>query len=194
MSYIKNIQTVYSEMERQNIRLWQIFDQNKIDIIAESSDDENLTNHESIEHLKEVVSDLEGMIYVVIRRDGAAAKRKAISGSVASGANDQYKGIYKFQVIVGEAANNPVKGSNTNGISGAGNMGMFNMILEATKNNFDLQLKHIQEKNELEKSFQEKLQKIEDKLNKRGDSNEMGISDEYAKRGLDLLEKLLNRP
>jgi len=192
MSFVKSINTVYNEMQRQDIKLWQVFDQNKVDIIAESSDDLTaLTVHESIEHLTEVVNNLEGMIYIVIRKDGAAPKRKALSGSQSAGMNDQYKGIYKFQVLVGDAANNQNKAGG-NMFSG-GNMGMFNMILESTKANFDIQLKHLQEKTELEKAFEERMRKLEDKLQKRdGDGGGM-ISDEYAKKGLDLLERLLDK-
>lgn len=181
MSYIKSIDIVYNEMTRQNIRYWQVFDQNKTDLIAESEDSENLTVPDSIEHLREIVSELQGLVYVIIRKDGAAAKRRA-STTAGTAGGDMYKGIYKYQVMLGEDHK-----TQNNGFSGAsGNM--FQSLLAMQAENFKLQLQHMQDKAELSKSFEEKLREFERKLEKGSDSP---INDEMVQKGLLLLDKLL---
>jgi hypothetical protein len=187
MAYIKNIETVFKEMDRQKIKNWQVFDKNKVDIIAENSEDEGLSVDSAINELKEVCEDLEGMVYIVIRRDGTAAKRR-ITDNDKTAANDLYKGIYKFTVKLGNLTE-----TNTTGSPFAtGSNSLINMVLDGMKLNFDLQLKHIQEKAELEKTMEEKLRKFEEKLNGKGENNNV-ISDEMAQKAMILFDKFLSK-
>jgi hypothetical protein len=60
------------------------------------------------------------------------------------------------------------------------------------RQNFELQLKHIQEKAELEKTMEERLRKFEEKLNGKGENNNV-ISDEMAQKAMMLFDKFLSK-
>lgn len=186
MAFIKNIDVIYKEMQRQQIRAWQIFDANKSDIIAESSEEDNLTVNDSISDLQEITDTLEGIVYIIIRKDGAAAKRK-VNGLETTAQTDKYRGIYKFQVRLGETANQT---PNNNNMFGGSNNGLVNMVMQSMQANFDLQLKHLTEKQETEKAYEERMRKLEEKFAGKSDNP---ISDEMATKAILLLDKFLSK-
>jgi hypothetical protein len=188
MAFIKSIDVIYKEMERQQIKAWQIFDQNKTDIIAESSEEDNLTVADSITDLKDITDTLEGIVYIIIRKDGAAAKRKATSLDTTA-VNDKYRGIYKFQVRLGESSNQTT--SNNSNSFGGGNNGLINMVMQSMQANFELQLNHLKEKQEQEKAYEERMRKLEEKLS--GQKTDNPISDEMATKAILLLDKFLSK-
>lgn len=187
MSYVKNIDTVFNEMQRMQIRFWQVFDGNQKDIIAEASDEETLTVDDSICHLREFAKDIEGVVWIIIRKDDAPRKRQVASTELSSKV-DKQRGIYKFQLMLGE---NTLAKANNGLAMGGMNSGVMSQLLAMQQSNFELRLEMQKKEFEYSMKMEKKLAEIEAKLKKRGGDNM--VSDEYAKKGLALLQKLLDR-
>ncbi len=185
MSYAKNPEIIFQQMNYKKLRYWQVFDTDKSSLIAESSDDDSLTINDSIQELNDVLNALEGIVYVVVRSDTATKKRKATSEGHTQIA-DKYAGIYKYMLKMGEAANRPESGG-----AGAGsfaNTNLFGMLLKMQEEKAADQLKFLTEKHQLETSFNKKLEEIEKKLNGKKNSDH---NPEMDKRIMQVLDKLL---
>ena len=187
MSFVKSADTIYSVMQKQNLRYWQVFDTDKTSLISESEDGENLTVGNSIEDLRNVIEGLDGVIYIVVRSDTATKKRKFASEGTTNQKTDTYQGIYKFQLRVGtaldEAINKPQNGNNFFG----GNNSMITLLMNLQKENSELALKNLQDKFEAEKVMSERLANLEKKLEKKGS----GSDDQMNAKILEVLDRLL---
>ena len=93
MSFVKSADTIYSVMQKQNLRYWQVFDTDKSSLISESDDGENLTVGNSIEDLRNVIEGLDGIIFIVVRSDTATKKRKFASEGTTNLKADTYAGM-----------------------------------------------------------------------------------------------------
>jgi hypothetical protein len=188
MSYARNADIIYQTMDRKKIRYWQVFDADKTSQICESSDSEDITVEDSINDLKAILDSLEGLVYVIIRLDTAVKKRKAESiGQTIK--TDVYAGIYKFQLKLGDTAS--ISGSGSSSGFGSGNVSMFTMLLNMQKEKHDADLKHLEEKTSLEKSFTDQINKLSEKIEKRGSIS--GQDDLMNKKIFEVLDRLLTK-
>jgi hypothetical protein len=179
MSFIRDYKLIGQKMHEKKIRFYQVFDGDKSTIIDESTDDENLTVEQAVNDLMETLGNLSGLVYVVIRRDDAPAKRR-LTENKATQSGDLYKGIYRYSVKIGNE-------SESGGGYMGGNSGMFDRLLKLQDEKHQLQLNHFKEMAELEKRFSERLEKLE-KKEKGG-----GISEAMEQQIFSLLSKINSR-
>lgn len=155
MSFVKNPSIIFARMREKGIRFYQVFDSDNKTVIDET-DDENISVDESIRLLTETLENLEGMVHVVIRVDGAARKRKAASDAV-TGSGDAYKGIFKYSLKVGDA-----KADSSSG-GGFSNSKLFDFAMNAMREKHEAEMASIRAQTELEKRLNEKIEKLEKK-------------------------------
>ena len=186
MSFVKSADTIYSVMQKQNLRYWQVFDTDKSSLISESDDGENLTVGNSIEDLRNVIEGLDGIIFIVVRSDTATKKRKFASEGTTNLKADTYAGIYKFQLRVGTALDEAINKPNNNNFFGSNNS-MLTMLMNLQKENSELALKNLQDKFEAEKAMSERLANLEKKIEKKGS----GSDDQMNAKILEVLDRLL---
>jgi len=169
-------------MQTNNIRYWQVFDSDKTTLISESPEDDNYPVTSAIAELMEVVETMEGIVYIVIRKDEAKRKRKADSG-VSTARVDNYTGIFRYQLKLGNEANAGGTGSN---MYGGGNM--FNTLLQMQEQKFQIQRTADREKAELKEALDKKFKELEDKFSKKTPETD----DRMNEKIFQVLDKLLS--
>lgn len=181
MSHIRDPKIIFDRMLSKKIRLFQVFDGDKKSIIDESDAEDDLTPEEAVKQLEECLNNVEGIVYVVIRVDGQSRKRQAASESAEVSKMDTYKGIYKYTLKLGEEVQ---KGGS--GFSMGGNM---NFILQLMQENNKKEIQLISQKFEMEKQFDQRLNELEKKLEKK----KGGDSESFEKNMLETLQAILSR-
>ena len=176
MSFIKDYKLIGQKMHEKKIRFYQVFDGDKSTIIDESSDDEGLTVEDAVNDLMETLSNLTGLVYVVIRRDDAPAKRR-LTENKSTQSGDLYKGIYRYSVKIGSESEG---GGHSFGNSSAG---MFDRLLKLQDEKHSMQLEHFKQMNEIEKRFEDRIKTLEDKKGS-------GISEAMEAQIFSLLSKI----
>lgn len=172
MSHIKNPEVIFEQMRRKKIRLYQVFDTDKKSVLDEVDLSDNLTVEESINQLQETLSNVDGIVYIVIRLDDVARKRTSESAE-SSSKIDNYKGVFKYTLKVGE---------NTDGKQGfIGGNAMLPFILNLMKENQSKEIQMLQQKYELERQFNERILAMEKKLDKRSNSESSQFEEQITK-------------
>lgn len=152
-------------MSEKNLRHYQVFDNDGKSLIDESPDEGDFTVQDSINSLSETLDNINGIVYIVIRGDNAARKRTAKSADSTEMA-DKYKGIYKYTLKLGEAANN----NNNNG--GMGNNFMLKLVIDSMQSKFDAQLQAIENNHKVKEQYEQRFKELEKKIEK-GNNNSM---------------------
>jgi hypothetical protein len=180
MSYIRNPQLILDKMLKQGFKNYQVFDSDKSSLIDESPERDNYTPEEAVKDLEETLSTLDGIVYVIIRADNAPRKRKADATATTSNV-DNYKGIFKYALKLGTAEAE----KNNLGFSG-GNM---SLIIGLMNDKHKAELQAMNEKHEMQRSFDERMKTLEEKINKKAS----GSSEEMEKQITTLLSMVLKK-
>lgn len=164
MSFVTNAKIITARMSEKNLRHYQVFDNDGKSLIDESPDEGDFTVQDSINSLSETLDNINGIVYIVIRGDNAARKRTAKSADSTETA-DKYKGIYKYTLKLGEAAN----GNNNN--AGMGSNFMLKLVIDSMQSKFDAQLKSIEDTNRIKAEYEARFAQLEKKIDKGSNSS-----------------------